>query len=212
MAGAEPALDAAAIEARLAPVLAAGRVTGAVGPSPDAEQVAHDLRFAAAVAAPATFVDLGSGGGLPALVLLLAWPSTHGVLIEANHRRATALQEAVDAVGLASRAEVRADRVEDVARDPAHRGRHDVVTARSFGPPAVTAECAAGLLAAGGHLLVSEPPSSAGARWPSEGVAQLGLVLEGVHDGIAVLRALGPPGDRWPRRPGIPAKRPLFGP
>ena len=218
MTGADPAPDPrpgpqpdpAALEARVAPVLAAGRATGAVGPSSDAEQVAHALRFAAAVAAPASFVDLGSGGGLPGLVLLLAWPETHGVLVEANHRRAAALGAAAEALGLAERAEVRAERVEDVARDPGQRGRHAVVTARSFGPPAVTAECGVGLLEAGGHLLVSEPPDSSGARWPTDGLAELGLVLEGVRDGIAVLRALGPPADRWPRRPGMPAKRPRF--
>jgi len=192
-------------------VLAAGRATGAVGPSSDAEQVAHALRFAAAVAAPASFVDLGAGGGLPGLVLLLAWTETVGVLVEANHRRADALEEAVEALGLADRAEIRADRVEDVARDPGHRGRHAVVTARSFGPPAVTAECGVGLLVPGGNLLVSEPPDSSGARWPADGLTELGLVLDGVRDGIAVLRSLGPPSDRWPRRPGIPAKRPRFG-
>lgn len=202
---------AATIARRLAPVLATARQAGSVGRAPDEVQVAHALRFAAAVAPPPSFVDLGSGGGLPALVLLLAWPAARGVLVESNHRRATALQASVEAVGLGDRAVVRADRAEDVARDADQRGRHAVVTARSFGPPAVTAECGVGFLATGGRLLVSEPPDSEGARWPAEGLASVGLVLDGVRDGIAVLRALGPPADRWPRRPGIPAKRPIFG-
>lgn len=210
MVGAGPAPDAAAIAGRLAPVLDAARRTGAVGPTADEDHIAHALRFAAAVAPPPSFVDLGSGGGLPALVLLLAWPAARGVLVEASHRRAAALLEAVAALDLAARVEVCPDRAEDVARAAVHRGRHAVVTARSFSSPAVTAECAVGFLAPGGHLLVSEPPGSVGQRWPADGVASLGLVLEGVREGIAVLRALGEPADRWPRRAGIPAKRPAF--
>lgn len=210
MVGAEPAPDAAAIARLLASVLDAARRTGAVGPAADEDHVAHALRFAAAVAPPPSFVDLGSGGGLPALVLLLAWPDARGVLVEANHRRAATLVEALASLDLASRAQVCPERAEDVARSPQHRGRHAVVTARSFGSPAVTAECAVGFLAPGGHLLVSEPPGSTGQRWPADGLASLGLVLDRVRDGIAVLRALGEPADRWPRRPGIPAKRPAF--
>ncbi len=210
MAGPAPVPDVATLVDRLAPVLAAGRQTGAVGPAPDEDQVAHAIRFAAAVPAPPAFVDLGSGGGLPALVLLLAWPTARGVLVESNHRRAASLVAAVEGLGLGERAVVRADRAEDVARDPEHRGRYAVVTARSFGPPAVTAECAVGFLTEGGTLLVSEPPDSTGARWPAEGLAHLGLVLDGVQGGLAILRAVGPPDDRWPRRPGMPTKRPAF--
>ena len=48
------------------------------------------------------------------------------------------------------------------------------MTARSFGPPAATAECAAPLLAVGGLLVVSEPPDGPD-RWPADALAALGL-------------------------------------
>lgn len=197
--------------AQLAPTLAAGRQVGAVGPTADRALVAHAARFVRVVGrAPTSVVDLGSGAGLPGLVLALAWPSTTVVLVESSSRRAQVLERAVAELGLAGRVTVLAARAEDVARDPQHRGRHPVVTARSFGPPAVTAECAVGLLAAGGRLLVSEPPGSRGERWVPIGLVQLGLVLHGVEAGIATLVLVEPVADRWPRRPGIPAKRPLF--
>ena len=50
--------------------------------------------------------------------------------------------------------------------------------ARSFGPPAATAECAAPLLRPGGALVVSEPPGGAGDRWDADGLAALGLARE----------------------------------
>jgi 16S rRNA (guanine527-N7)-methyltransferase len=92
------------------------------------------------------------------------------------------------------------------------RGTVDGLVARSFGPPATTAECAAPLLAVGGLLVVSDPPD-AGDRWPVEGLALLGLVpVRRAETGPAlqVLRQDVPCPDRYPRRIGIPAKRPLF--
>jgi 16S rRNA (guanine527-N7)-methyltransferase len=198
------------ISRRLGPVLDAGRTAGTVGPASDADHIRHALRFAAAVPEPVRFADIGSGGGLPGLVLALRWTTAEGVLVESNHRRAAALAEALVGLGLEDRITVRMARVEDVGRDSTTRGRFPVVTARSFGPPAVTAECGAPLLAPGGCLLVSEPPGSVGDRWPADGLIAVGLRLVGVVDGIAVLEQVGECPSRLPRRAGIPAKRPLF--
>jgi len=92
-----------------------------------------------------------------------------------------------------------------------------VVTARSFGPPAVVAECAAPLLRTGGWLVVSEPPDQsdeeAARRWPAEPLAQLGLRpgerLQAAFD-YRVLSQAEPCPERFPRRNGVPARRPLF--
>lgn len=205
--GDDPVID---IARRLAPVLDAGRAAGAVGPASDADHVRHGLRFAAAVPEPERFADLGAGGGLPGLVLALRWTHAEGVLIEANQRRATALVDALALLDLEERITVSWARVEDVGRDPSARGRFPVVTARSFGPPPVVAECGSPLLRPGGRLLVSEPPGSHGERWPAEGLAVVGLQLVRVVDGIAVLERSGDCPSRFPRRPGLPAKRPLF--
>jgi 16S rRNA (guanine527-N7)-methyltransferase len=102
-------------------------------------------------------------------------------------------------------------RAEVVGRDLAHRGQHDTVVSRSFGPPAVTAECGAPLLATGGVLLVSEPPSPVQDRWPVEGLELLGLedrTPPGAQ--VRVLVQIEPCGERYPRRTGVPTKRPLF--
>ncbi len=159
------------------------------------------------------FLDLGAGGGLPGLVLALR-PAATGTLLDAQQRRAEFLTEAVDALGLDDRIAVVAGRAEDVARDPAHRGRYGLVTARSFASPAVTAECAVGFLAPGGRLAVSEPPGGDPARWASPRLAELGLSparftqAAGASAALLDHPAATPP--RWPRRPGIPSKRPLW--
>jgi 16S rRNA (guanine527-N7)-methyltransferase len=78
----------------------------------------------------------------------------------------------------------------------------------------VTAECGAPFLAAGGHIVVSEPPDGDDARWPAEGVQELGLAADGIvrteAGSYRLLRQVAPCPDRYPRRVGMPAKRPLF--
>lgn len=157
-------------------------------------------------------LDLGSGGGVPGLVLAEAHPTLGLVLLDSGARRCRFLRQATVELDLVDRVEVVEARAETAARDPARRGALDVVVARSFGSPAVTAECATGFLRLGGSLVVSEPPD-ASSRWPPEALADLGL-------GPAVACGTGGFGfarlekvrmdDRWPRRVGIPAKRPRF--
>ena len=187
-----------------------------LGPGPVAPHLTHALGFARALDGPPAgpAVDLGSGGGLPGLALALVWPTSRWVLLDAGERRTAFLLEAVAELDLGARVEVLRGRAEEVGRRPDRRSRHALVVARSFGPPAVAAECAAPLLALGGRLVVSEPPAPAASRWPVEGIAVLGLALVAACTGdggtYQVLEQRAPCPDRFPRRPGIPRKRPLF--
>jgi 16S rRNA (guanine527-N7)-methyltransferase len=61
-------------------------------------------------------------------------------------------------------------------------------------------------------LVVSEPPEPA-LRWPAEGIPVLGLGSARIafdEFSFAVLQKLGPTSERYPRRTGVPSKRPLF--
>lgn len=198
----------------LTPVFEEARRRGFLGPGPVDAHIAHAMAFVGVLEpAPARVVDLGSGAGVPGLVLAVVWPQTAVVLVDSSHRRAVFLREALGRVGLPMSRVVEA-RAEDMGRDPAWRGWAAAVTARSFGAPGVTAECAAPLLQAGGTLVVSEPPDARPERWPGRGLACLGLQAQAVRQiglaHVAVFRQDAPCPDRYPRRPGIPAKRPLF--
>ncbi|MGH9005022.1 MAG: RsmG family class I SAM-dependent methyltransferase, partial [Acidimicrobiia bacterium] len=118
-------------------------------------------------------LDLGSGGGVPGLVLAHELPALRIVLVDAAVRRCRFLREAIADVGLTGQVEVVEERAETAARHPTLRGAFDVVVARSFGAPALTAECAVGFLRLGGSLVVSEPPEASG-RWPPEALDELG--------------------------------------
>jgi 16S rRNA (guanine527-N7)-methyltransferase len=202
---------------RLDEVLERSRELGFLGPGPVARHVEHARGFARGVdAPPGRFLDLGSGGGVPGLVLAALWPDAEVTLLDAGERRCVFLNEAVEELGWSARARVVRARAEEAGHLPDLRGRLDLVVARGFGAPAVTAECGAPFLRVGGRLVVSEPPPDAGQqpqRWPEAGIAALGLALlrewrEPFHYRAFGLARLCP--ERFPRRVGVPAKRPLF--
>jgi len=197
-------------------ILLRSRDLGFLGPGPVDDHLRHALAYLPLLDGTSTAVDLGSGGGLPGLVLaLLGGPDRRWRLVDANRRRCAFLRDAVAELGLADRVEVTEGRAEDVGRRPDVRGHADVVVARSFGAPAVVAECAAPLLTVGGRLVVSDPPDRAVEdRWPAQRLDDLGLSPAAPHRGagahLSVMTQVRPCPDRYPRRVGVPAKRPLF--
>jgi 16S rRNA (guanine527-N7)-methyltransferase len=207
-------------------VLVAARQAGFLGPGPIERHLLHAQGFVTLARGQASgeqahILDLGSGGGLPGLIVAGEMPETTLVLLEANERRAQFLDRAVVTCGIESRVRVVHERAEVAGRDPAYRGSFHGVVVRSFGPPAVVAECSAPVLRVGGWLIVSEPPTEPGVagateetgRWPADQLAQLGLRPEEfvrTEFGYQVVRQISPCPDQFPRRNGIPAKRPLF--
>lgn len=197
-------------DTRLIEQLERSRALGFLGPGPIEDHIAHADGFLRELAGVAgRVIDLGSGGGVPGLVIVAARPDLEVVLVDAMGKRCRFLESAVLALGLT--ATVVEGRAEVVGRG-ALRGSAAAVVARSFGTPAVTAECAAPLLRGGGLLIVSEPPE-AGERWPVAPLAQLGLRPTHRTGGRPVMQVLEQASrcpDRFPRRDGMPAKRPLF--
>ena len=159
---------------------------GAIGPVDLDSAIAHADDFVAALPLDAhRVVDLGSGGGLPALVVGVRRPDLELVLVERRAKRADLLRYAVRALGIAERVvvtEVDASRVADVLGLVA-----DVVTARSFGAPAVVMPLAASVLPSGGMLLVSDPPDRA-ARWTPDELSTWGFVEIDHVGGVRRLR------------------------
>jgi len=220
-----PGADSAA-DSPVAPVvldvLSDAQDQGFIGPGPLEPHVVHALGFADALtrvrggppAADDHVVDLGAGGGLPGLVLAYTWPGVRLSLVEGSARRGAFLEEAVRRCRLEAHVDVVVKRAELAGRDPELRGRCSLVVSRAFGNPGETAECASPFLDLGGLVIVSEPPEARGeGGWPPEGLGLLGLEWVGsglVTSGFAVFRQVRPCPDRYPRRVGVPRKRPLF--
>lgn len=168
--------------------------------------------------APARALDLGSGGGVPGIVLAVARPSVAWTLLDAERRKADAMRGFVAALGLLNVAVV-AERAEVVGRDPAHRGRYDLVTARACAALPVLVEYALPLLSDEGALVAWKARlEAAELRSGTAAAAELGgseleVRPSGIPSlgerGFVVVRRAGPTPDRFPRRPGVASRRPL---
>ncbi len=232
-----PALSKAA-RALLRSVLDQAAAIGLLGRGSLDRHIDHALHMAGALKGAVdgdvgAVLDLGSGGGIPGIVVGVALAPTAVALLDTGERRCTFLRVAAAELGELANLSVLEGRAESLARDPLHAGHYDAVTARSFGRPAVTAECATGFLRIGGVLVASEPPVDAGTgadvgmaagagvgvgagvggRWDPAALLLLGLAEEAAITEpvrLAILRKAAQQATRYPRRPGIPAKRPLW--
>jgi 16S rRNA (guanine527-N7)-methyltransferase len=203
--GAEPPpaplpVIAGALADALLDVLGEAARLGFLGPGPVERHVDHAARFAAVLRPASTVLDLGSGGGVPGLVLAALRPEARIVLLDARRQRTDFLERAVGRLGWGGRVTVVAGRAEEVGRSPTWRGRMPAVVARSFASPPTTAECAAPLLLVGGQLVVSEPPDAADERWPAAALSLVGLALDGRAQGLVSLTQVSPCPGRFPRR------------
>jgi 16S rRNA (guanine527-N7)-methyltransferase len=147
------------------------------------------------------------------LPLAMEMTETEWLLLDGSTTRIDFLDDAIKALGLAERVSTLAMRAEDAGRRAEMRGGYDLLVARSFGPPAATAECSAPLLHPGGLLIVAEPPGGNPGRWPADGLASLGMrAIRSVASPSAfqMIEQVTECPEIYPRRNGIPAKRPLF--
>lgn len=162
--------------------------------------------------------DLGSGGGFPGLVLAIARPELPITLVEATEKKCAFLESCAAELGL-TKLRVLNARAEEAGRLPELRESFGMVTARALAAMNVLCEYALPLLRLGGNLWAYK-----GAGWQEEcaGAEQAlqllgGRVAESREyqlpggDQRCLLRVekIAPCPGKYPRRPGMPNKRPL---
>jgi len=196
---------------RLDGAWAPARAMGALGSASIEELRDHAAGFIPAafrVDSPIRCLDVGSGAGVPGLLLAHQLPVSSWLLVDANERRCDLARQAGDASGLAGRVEVRHGRVEDLARDARFRRGFEFVVSRLFAPFEEVVECCLPLLAPGG-VMVTSIAEDALPRWSTADLSRLGgcFVESWRTDSGMFVRVDGVDGlmDRYPRR--SPARR-----
>jgi 16S rRNA (guanine527-N7)-methyltransferase len=167
---------------------------------------------------PRRALDLGSGGGVPGLVLALARPEVAWSLVDSVRKKADAMRSFVVALALPN-VEVLAERAEIMGRDPSRRESYDLVTARACAALPVLVEYALPLTAVGGALLawkgrLSDAELGAGRDAAlvlgggTPEVRSTGFAELDDHRFVVVPKSRPTPAG-YPRRAGEPSRRPL---
>jgi 16S rRNA (guanine527-N7)-methyltransferase len=161
-------------------------------------------------------VDVGSGGGLPGLPLKIVRRDLELTLIEADRDKAAFLVHACAKLGLEG-VEVVARRAEEAGHDPRLREAFDVAVARALAPLPVLAELCLGLVRVGGRLLAQKTESE-GTGAGERAIEIMGGTLIAVHASpsdarragtVVVIEKVRPTPAAYPRRPGVPSRKPL---
>jgi len=156
-------------------------------------------------AEPGPLADVGSGGGLPGLVLATVRPQREMHLIEATGRKAAFIAQAASELGLC--VHVHAARSEEVGRGPL-RDHCACVVARALAPPPVAAELCLPLCRPGGRLVLWSR-ETAGEQLARAAAELGGEPRTAECPSVLVIGKVGPTPERFPRRPGMAVKRPL---
>lgn len=166
---------------------------------------------------PDLLVDVGSGGGFPGLVIAIVAPEVRVHLVEPLRKRAALLDELATSLALAN-VVVHPLRAEEAGRGPL-RDSAAAVTARAVAPLRELLEYAAPLARPGGLLALAKG-SALHSELATAGAAcrELGLAFHraaamrpeiSATMRVAFFAKTGATPDRYPRRPGVPARRPL---
>src|SRR5215211_1202328 len=166
-------------------------------------------------------VDVGSGGGLPGMPIKIAAPELEATLVESTAKKVYFLRRAVETLSIEGTTITNA-RVEEIARTEAYRGAYDIATARAVARLSVVAEYCVPLLKVGGYVIsmkgrpdddeISEGERAAeklGARVSTlRRVSRLPEIEEKERCLVILEKVEETPGE-YPRKVGVPAKKPL---
>jgi 16S rRNA (guanine527-N7)-methyltransferase len=164
-------------------------------------------------------IDVGSGAGFPGVPLKIAFPALRLTLLEATGKKTEFLRFLVARLGLSGVRVINA-RAEEAGQDPAHREQYDLALARALSGMATLAELTLPLVRVGGLVIAQKGADPAAEVATSQSaITILGgqareIVpvavpgLEGARHLVVLEKVLATP-QKYPRRPGMPAKRPL---
>ena len=164
-------------------------------------------------------IDVGAGAGFPGLPLKMVFPETELALVESVGKKADFLKELVSVMGIRD-VEVHTGRAETLAHQPCLRENFDVVLARGLARLPIMAEYTLPFCRVGGTVVTLKHGSMAAEiAQASNALRTLGGAAPQVHQVdvtgltdnrvVVAVEKVAPTPERFPRRPGIPAKRPL---
>ena len=164
-------------------------------------------------------IDVGTGAGFPGLPLKILHPKMHLTLVESIGKKTAFCEHVVDKLGLDG-VEVIQMRAEELGRLEEHREQYDWALARAVAIMPVLLEYLLPLVRVGGSVLAMKGESGPAESQAAEAATQIlgghlrqlhSVTLPGVVEEryLVVVDKVAATPEKYPRRVGIPAKRPL---
>ena len=169
--------------------------------------------------AESQLIDVGAGAGVPGIPLKILFPHIGLVLLEATARKAAFLHHLKDKLEL-DNVEIVVGRAEQVAHLSQYRERFDVVVSRAVAPLPTLVELTLPFCVIGGTLIAHKKGNiDLEVSQATRAISALGGNLRGVKKvdleefpdqrQLVIIDKVSPTPNQYPRRPGIPSKRPL---
>ena len=179
-----------------------------------AKHFADSLSAATLIPQNARVADVGTGAGFPGVPLLIARPDLTMTLMDGLNKRITFLQTLCSELGLT--AQCVHTRAEDAGQNPLYRGKFDVVTTRAVAGLPILIELTVPLLKTDGISIAYRGAAQ-------DELAQSKSALHLLHAqartldvpapygkrSLVVVKKLAPTPKQYPRRAGVPEKKPL---
>ncbi len=160
-----------------------------------------------------SLVDIGTGAGFPGVPLKIACPDLQVTLIDSLEKRVGFLNRVIEELGLTGICAVHA-RAEDAGRDVQYRSQFDMAVARAVAPMNILAEYCLPFVRKGGHFVAMKGPAE---EVYNRALSILGgtlisddlFTLEDMERRILCVRMEKNISTQYPRKAGIPKKKPL---
>lgn len=171
------------------------------------------------LAAPLNIIDIGTGAGFPGMPIIIAHPNIRLCAVDSVNKKLDFIKILSEQLNISDRVEVIAARAEQLARFPGKREFFDVALTRAVAKMNVITEYCLPFVRIGGYFVAYkaknideelEQAQNAITTLGGEVVSVKGYTLSGGEErNLVLIRKIAPTPDKYPRKPGIPAKRPL---
>lgn len=164
-------------------------------------------------------IDVGSGGGFPGMPLAIAFPGLNVTLLEATGKKAEFLDALVRGLAIGNVTTLKG-RAEDLGRRQEYRERYDFAVARAVAGMRTLVEYTLPFVRVNGIFIASKgADASQEAEAASSGIQLLGgrvrqvvpIALPSLKEprGLIVIEKIAATPAKYPRRAGVPSKKPL---